>query len=405
MDYIPPITLPYGKEYHLFLSFCNEDEEIAFPLLMELEEKYRLKCLYHIRDFIPGVSVTENILNGIEKSMKIVYLISQKFKENFMCKEEILYGITASHKQCENSMIPFLLEKIDMPRELQSINYVDATLEGIDVTKKIYEVCVFGATSNCILPNVIPFQELCNGTILRVFKRSQTWKWGIPVIRFSEDKEMRKNISDEDRSRKIDQLCRLLLEDLNSSIFTTRYFMHSSEFSYRAAGLFLLGLPSFAVLPLLLYLIIVRTITEETLIGLCCTLVGVPVIAVCIAYGVAWYRNLNQDGGDLETITWKYLTDNYQTLKILLLLRSTKEVVVLNYDTEECKKFCIFALKRKMIDEDEIEREAEKMVLDFIDGNRRALADWSGLPEFKYNRHNTYAQKKCICQCLESKLF
>ena len=49
------------------------------------------------------------------------------------------------------------------------------------------------------------FKELCNGTILRVFKRSQTWKWGIPVIRFSEDKEMRKNISDEDRSRKVSQ--------------------------------------------------------------------------------------------------------------------------------------------------------------------------------------------------------
>ena len=144
MDYLPPIILPYGKEYHLFLSFCNEDEEIAFLLSTELEEKYNLKCLYHIRDFIPGVSVTENILNGIEKSMKIVYLISQKFKENFMCKEEILYGVMASHKQCENSMIPVLLEKIDMPRELQSINYVDATLEGIDVPKKIYEACVFG---------------------------------------------------------------------------------------------------------------------------------------------------------------------------------------------------------------------------------------------------------------------
>nr|XP_022297960.1 uncharacterized protein LOC111107195 [Crassostrea virginica] len=216
---------------------------------------------------------------------------------------------------------------------------------------------------------------------------------------------MHKNISDGDRSRKIDQLCRLLLEDLNSSIFTARYFMRSSEFAYRAAGFFILGLPSLAVLPLLLYLIIVRMITEEALIGLCCTLVGVPVITVCIAYGVAWYRNLKQDGGDLETITWKYLTENYQTLKILLLLRSTKEVVVLNYDTEECKKFCIFALKRKMIDEDEIERKAEKMVLDFIDGNRMALAQWSGLPEFKYIRHNTYAQKKCICQCLDSKLF
>ena len=144
MDLPPPIILPYGKDYHLFMSFCKEDEERAFLLFKELEEKYNLKCLYHIRDFTPGVTVTDNILNGIEKSMKIVYLVSQKFKENFMCKTEMLYGIMASHKLCENSMIPVLLENIEMPRELQTINYVDATLEGIDVSEKIYKACLFG---------------------------------------------------------------------------------------------------------------------------------------------------------------------------------------------------------------------------------------------------------------------
>lgn len=91
------IALPYGKIYHLFLSFCQEDEERVHSLLHELEDKYALKCLYHIRDFRPGVAVTENILDGIEKSMKIVYFVSQKFKESEMCKMEVLYGIMASH--------------------------------------------------------------------------------------------------------------------------------------------------------------------------------------------------------------------------------------------------------------------------------------------------------------------
>ena len=36
--------------------------------------------------------------------------------------------------------------------------------------------------------------------------------------------------------------------------------------------------------------------------------------------------------------------------------------------------------------------------------NQRLLAYWYGLEEFKYNRHNTYLQKKCICQCLEPTL-
>lgn len=138
MHSISPIILPYGKSYHLFLSFCQEDE-IANSLLQELENKYQLKCLYHLRDFKPGVHVMENILDGIEKSMKIVYLVSNKFKES-----QILYGIMASHKLCENSLIPVLLGSIEMPRELQTINYVDGTLEGTDIASKIYNALQFG---------------------------------------------------------------------------------------------------------------------------------------------------------------------------------------------------------------------------------------------------------------------
>lgn len=141
---VSPIPLPYGKGFHLFFSFCQEDEERAYSLLQKLEDKYQLKCLFHIRDFKPGVHVTENILNGIEKSMKIVYLVSQKFKESQLCKMEILYGIMASHKQCENSLIPVLLEPIEMPRELQTINYVDGTFNDTDIACKIYNACLFG---------------------------------------------------------------------------------------------------------------------------------------------------------------------------------------------------------------------------------------------------------------------
>nr|XP_034308130.1 uncharacterized protein LOC105328572 isoform X3 [Crassostrea gigas] len=309
---LSPIPLPYGKTYHLFLSFCQEDEEIAFSLLQELENKYQLKCLYHLRDFKPGVHVTENILDGIEKSMKIVYLVSQKFKESQLCKMETLYGITASHKQCENSLIPVLLEPIEMPRELQTINYVDGTLDGTDKACKIYKACLFGANESCILPNVIPFQDVSNGMPLRVIRRVEKTVWCIPVTRFSEDMTKRKRVKDEARSRQ-----------------------------------------------------------RETL---------------------------------LSNITWKYLRENYKTLKVLPLIRSTEEVVILNYDTDPCKKFCIFALKRRIEDEDQLQIEADSIILGFIYRNQTLLANWFGLEDFKYDRHNTYFQKKCICQYLEPSL-
>lgn len=70
------IALPYGKIYHLFLSFCQEDEERVHSLLHELEDKYALKCLYHIRDFRPGVAVTENIL---ENSLLCISEVQRKW--------------------------------------------------------------------------------------------------------------------------------------------------------------------------------------------------------------------------------------------------------------------------------------------------------------------------------------
>ncbi|XP_078341420.1 uncharacterized protein LOC144627679 [Crassostrea virginica] len=410
MDLPPPINLPYGKDYHLFMSFCKEDEERAFLLFKELEEKYNLKCLYHIRDFTPGVTVTDNILNGIEKSMKIVYLVSQKFKENFMCKTEMLYGIMASHKLCENSMIPVLLENIEMPRELQTINYVDATLEGIDVSEKIYKACLFGASTTSILPNVITFQELFNGTPLRVLKMVVKWKRCIPVACFEEDLEMRMDISDEDRSRKIDDMCNALLDDLNSSKFITNYKLNSTKFLCRAWCIFLLGLTSLAVLPLLLYLIIEGDISEQALNGWSSSLVIVPIITVSCGYCGFWIRQVTLGSKSLERIIWKYLLNNYETLKVLPLLKTTpederKQIVILNYDTEECEKFCKFVLKNTLVDENEIQRTAKELIRKFIFENREKLAMWNDLEEYKYNRHNTFMQKKCICQYLEPTLY
>lgn len=51
-----------------------------------------------------------------------------------------------------------------------------------------------------------------------------------------------------------------------------------------------------------------------------------------------------------------------------------------------------------------LQKRADSMILEFIFKHRFDLAHWHGLEDFKYNRHNTYFQKKCICQYLEPSL-
>lgn len=142
---------------------------------------------------------------------------------------------------------------------------------------------------------------------------------------------------------------------MNSSKFARRYFMYSNAFFCRAWAFFVLGLPSFAVLPVLLFLVIERDITEAALGGLTSALTVVPMITVSVIFSVLCLRNLKevtficsslktktnvliliyhqkvitmtlQDGADLKGITWKHLKNNYKTLKVLPLLCSTEEV-------------------------------------------------------------------------------
>lgn len=84
------------------------------------------------------------------------------------------------------------------------------------------------------------------------------------------------------------------MEDLNSSKFVRRYLMYSNAFFCRAWCFFVFGLPSFAVLPVLLYLAIEGDITEDALGGLTSTLILVPIITVSVLYAIMWYRNLYQ---------------------------------------------------------------------------------------------------------------
>nr|XP_034308152.1 uncharacterized protein LOC105327379 isoform X4 [Crassostrea gigas] len=274
-------------------------------------------------------------------------------------------------------MIPILLEPIEMPRELQTINYVDGTLEGTDVANKIYNACLFGTTENCILPNIIPFQE---------------------------DTELRKQVNDETRSRQIDDLCNEIVEELNTSRYRTRYILYSASFWGRLWCFLVLGAPALTVLPLLIVLIKEGEITEQTLAGVCSTLVVVPIVAVSIFLCCCFGKNMIKGRKLLEKITWKHLSNNYKTLMVIPLVRSTEEIVFINYDTDPCKKFCVCVLKRKIEDEEEIQKKADSMILEFIFKHRFDLAHWHGLEDFKYNRHNTYFQKKCICQYLEPSL-
>lgn len=80
----------------------------------------------------------------------------------------------------------------------------------------------------------------------------------------------------------IDELCCEIVEKLNLSKFTTNYYKYNGGFWVRVWCFFVLGAPALSVLPLLVFLVIVGDIKEETLAGVCSTLAVVPIVAVSI---------------------------------------------------------------------------------------------------------------------------
>lgn len=91
---------------------------------------------------------------------------------------------------------------------------------------------------------------------------------------------------------KIDDLCNEIVEELNTSRYRTRYILYSASFWGRLWCFLVLGAPALSVLPLLIVLTKEGEITEQTLTGVCCTLIVVPIVAVSIFLCCCFGKNM-----------------------------------------------------------------------------------------------------------------
>ena len=89
-------------EYDVFISYANPDAEFAEGVLCPTLEKEEFKCLIHVRDFLPGLPITEQISNAIGKFNFIsgvrinfhfveFFLSNRFFNGNPYCSVEALF--------------------------------------------------------------------------------------------------------------------------------------------------------------------------------------------------------------------------------------------------------------------------------------------------------------------------
>ncbi|NXU21523.1 TLR1 protein, partial [Pardalotus punctatus] len=101
-------------QFHAFISYSERDSLWVKNELMPNLEKGEgcVQLCQHERDFIPGKSIVENIINCIEKSYKSIFVLSPNFVQSEWCHYELYFAHHKLFSENSNSLILILLEPI-----------------------------------------------------------------------------------------------------------------------------------------------------------------------------------------------------------------------------------------------------------------------------------------------------
>ncbi|XP_078346807.1 uncharacterized protein LOC144632077 [Oculina patagonica] len=120
---------PQEFKYHAFIIYSQEDSNwLTGKLLPFLEEKHRLKCCIHYRDFTPGKPFQECMAESVYNSHKIIAVLSSNFLKSNYCSYELNIAKYRLLNKRDDSLIIIRIDKEDcrkLPRELRKRNFID----------------------------------------------------------------------------------------------------------------------------------------------------------------------------------------------------------------------------------------------------------------------------------------
>ncbi|KAK5617460.1 hypothetical protein CRENBAI_005689 [Crenichthys baileyi] len=108
-------------KYHAFISYSHSDADWVrdhlLPCLENNKNPYRL-CI-HERDFMPGRWIIDNIIENIESSHKVIFVLSRHFVNSEWCNYELYFAQQRAMGKTFSDVILVVKEPID-PNSLPS---------------------------------------------------------------------------------------------------------------------------------------------------------------------------------------------------------------------------------------------------------------------------------------------
>ncbi|XP_076080067.1 toll-like receptor 2 [Mytilus galloprovincialis] len=101
-------------EYHAFVVYCDADRHwVHHKFLKKLEQDEGMKLCIHHRDFEIGESITANINNYLEKSWKVVVILSNDFAKSEWCQWEVDVVQERRRRHGRDVFLLIMLKNID----------------------------------------------------------------------------------------------------------------------------------------------------------------------------------------------------------------------------------------------------------------------------------------------------
>ena len=127
------VTFPLSSytdfQYDAFIIYNNEDRLwMKNKLLPFLEEKNRLTCCIHYRDFVAGKPFRDCMAESVYKSHKVIALFSSNFVQSNYCKYELDLAIGRLVAHRDRSLVVIRIDGVDfklLPPELRDYGIID----------------------------------------------------------------------------------------------------------------------------------------------------------------------------------------------------------------------------------------------------------------------------------------
>ncbi|XP_007178885.2 toll-like receptor 1 [Balaenoptera acutorostrata] len=109
---VPLEELQRTVQFHAFISYSGHDSAWVKNELIPNLEKEDIRICLHERNFVPGKSIMENIINCIEKSYKSIFVLSPNFVQSEWCHYELYFAHHSLFHEGSNNLILILLDPI-----------------------------------------------------------------------------------------------------------------------------------------------------------------------------------------------------------------------------------------------------------------------------------------------------